>query len=472
MIESLPSFCTVCGGRKPSSVQRRFAIPDSCLMMSRRAWMLVSAVLLQICSSRSPSHRLASSASLRKDGISTSCRGFAAARPKRPSNSEAPTPRVTVRLSGNTVGPSTPESSGGSCGLRSATGPPFIRKAMRSSSLRNRRSSTGRPRPTTSIATTIAAACVGVVMPDWWMPWKGCDCRVLSVARLPPPESGPSRVHEPRPAIAAAPPAASRLPLSSERREGLAIAGSVPLPAATASTPAASWSAALLPASAPSDLSCVLLMLPCVPASKSERIEGVAEIVRERGGLVRQSRLPAVLQAGLTWGRLREAVSGQARLQHVQPREHVLALLRRVLHQRLVEQRHDPAQAGDVGRGVGQVGIGVRIVQAFQLALGDPARGLRSAPENRIRADRRGLDRLAEGAAVGLERIGQLRQRRGRSVAVAEQRVLEPVPADEVRIRLAAGVERRSALKAVVVRGRQQRHRRQPLPGLARLRVL
>ena len=149
--------------------------------MSRRAWILVSVVLAQNCTLRSPWQQSASSASLGKPTMRLSRFGLAWARPKRSSNKDSPTDTVMVRLSGVTSGPRIPESNGGSFGSTCATGPPFIRNAMRSLRVRNSRSRSSRSLANTSNDTSMPDAGRGVTMPLWCWPWKAWRSSVLSL---------------------------------------------------------------------------------------------------------------------------------------------------------------------------------------------------------------------------------------------------------------------------------------------------
>jgi hypothetical protein len=176
-----PGFAGAWGGTLPSCFQRTSNRSGRFFTMSRRAWMLVSVVLEQNCRLRSPWQQSASSASLGKPTMRLSRLGLAPARPKRSSNSDSPTETVMVRLSGVTTGPRIPESSGGSFVSTWATGPPCIKNAMRSLSVRNSRSRSSRSLASTSNDTSMPDAGRGVTMPVWCLPWNAWRSSVLSL---------------------------------------------------------------------------------------------------------------------------------------------------------------------------------------------------------------------------------------------------------------------------------------------------
>ena len=105
--------------------------------------------------------------------IAVRCAGLRSARPKRPSNNEAPTPTVTVRPSGTTVGPRIPESEGGAPAPVGVGIPPVARKRERSVRVWSRLSTSLRFPAVTSKASTRVCRCGGGKMPVWYVPSNG-----------------------------------------------------------------------------------------------------------------------------------------------------------------------------------------------------------------------------------------------------------------------------------------------------------
>ena len=84
-----------------------------------------------------------------------------------------PTPTVTVRPSGTTDGPSTPESDGGAPMPTGGGVPPAVRNLARSVIVRNRSVSSARPSAVALNEITAVWRCDCGRMPAWYLPWNG-----------------------------------------------------------------------------------------------------------------------------------------------------------------------------------------------------------------------------------------------------------------------------------------------------------
>ncbi len=91
--------------------------------------------------------------------------GRRSASPNRPSNSDAPTPTVTVSESEGTVGPTMPLSDGGAVLPRSTGTPPAVRNRARSVMVRSSSARPARSGAITSKDANIAAVGGGVTIP-------------------------------------------------------------------------------------------------------------------------------------------------------------------------------------------------------------------------------------------------------------------------------------------------------------------
>ena len=161
------------GGTLPSCFHCSTSRSGRFLMMSRRALMIVSGVLAQNWIDRSPWQKAGSSASLKKRVMRCRWRGLTSFRPKRSSNIESPSETVMVSASGVTTGPSRPELAGGSLGSSCTSLPPWVRKAMRAVSVRNRRSSSSLSWASTENEASMPALGRGVTTPAWCTPRYG-----------------------------------------------------------------------------------------------------------------------------------------------------------------------------------------------------------------------------------------------------------------------------------------------------------
>jgi hypothetical protein len=84
-----------------------------------------------------------------------------------------PTPTVTVRPSGATVGPSTPESDGGAPMPAGGGVPPAVRNLARAVIVRNRSVSSARPSAVALNEITAVCRCACGRIPAWYRPWNG-----------------------------------------------------------------------------------------------------------------------------------------------------------------------------------------------------------------------------------------------------------------------------------------------------------
>ena len=163
---SLPSFLTVCGGRKPSLLpaqrqQIRRVLED----VAQRVDVGLGRVGAELQQQVAVAELARRARRWGTAAMATRCFGRSFCKPKRSSNSDAPKPTVMVRLSGNTFGPSRPESGGGSLSSRWSRLAALHQEGDAAVSSFISRGQVVPVRASTSKAANSAAAGCGVTMP-------------------------------------------------------------------------------------------------------------------------------------------------------------------------------------------------------------------------------------------------------------------------------------------------------------------